>query len=58
LERERARPLTAAPIIAVSAIATGGNDRRRALDAGFTDFVRKPVDPRQLAVTVSAAIGT
>jgi PAS domain S-box-containing protein len=52
----RTRLASSAPIIAVSAIATGGDDRRRALDAGFADFVRKPVDPRQLAVTVSAAI--
>jgi CheY-like chemotaxis protein len=36
------------PAIAVSAIATGPEDRRRALDAGFRDFLRKPVDAMEL----------
>jgi CheY-like chemotaxis protein len=42
------------PVIAVSAIATGDDDRRRALEAGFSDFLRKPVDSRQLALAVAA----
>jgi signal transduction histidine kinase len=37
------------PVIAVSAMATGPEDRQRALAAGFSDFVRKPLELRQLA---------
>ncbi|HYR27371.1 MAG TPA: ATP-binding protein [Thermoanaerobaculia bacterium] len=44
------------PMIAVSAIATGADDRVRALGAGYDEFVRKPVDPRQLAEIVRQAI--
>ncbi|MFP5248184.1 MAG: ATP-binding protein [Thermoanaerobaculia bacterium] len=53
----RLRGLRAVPVVAVSAISTGADDRRRAIDAGFADFVRKPVDSRQLAVAVAAAAG-
>ena len=53
----RLRQTSAVPAIAVSAIATGAEDRTRALDAGFTEFVRKPVDPSDLASTVANAIG-
>ena len=45
-----------APAIAVSAISTGPEDRRRALDAGFADFVRKPVDPQELTQAVLRAL--
>lgn len=41
------------PVVAVSAIGTGPEDRRRALDAGFAEFVRKPVDPDELVATVA-----
>lgn len=44
------------PVIAVSAISSGPEDRRRVLGAGFADFVRKPVEPRQLALAVAGAI--
>ena len=44
------------PAIAVTAISTGPDDRRRALDAGFVDFVRKPVDPRELVTAVLSAV--
>jgi signal transduction histidine kinase/ActR/RegA family two-component response regulator len=44
------------PMIAVSAIARGSSDRQRALSEGFDEFVRKPVDPRNLADTVRTAI--
>ncbi|MBV8516500.1 MAG: response regulator [Acidobacteria bacterium] len=44
------------PVIAVSAIATGDDDRRRALDAGFAEFLRKPVDPQQLAAAVARCL--
>jgi PAS domain S-box-containing protein len=47
---------SAIPLIAVSAIATGPEDRKRALDAGFVEFVRKPVDPGQLALTVAGLL--
>ena len=40
------------PVIAVSAIG-GTDDRTRLLAAGFADFVRKPVEPQQLAATVA-----
>ncbi|HYO77075.1 MAG TPA: response regulator, partial [Thermoanaerobaculia bacterium] len=53
----RVRAISDVPLIAVSAIAGGPNDRARALEAGFADFVRKPVDPAQLATAVAAAIG-
>ncbi|HEV7242438.1 MAG TPA: ATP-binding protein [Thermoanaerobaculia bacterium] len=52
VERTRSR----VPAIAVSAISTGVDDRRRALDAGFADFVRKPVDPRELVTAVLGAV--
>ncbi|MGN6182400.1 MAG: hybrid sensor histidine kinase/response regulator [Thermoanaerobaculia bacterium] len=41
------------PVVAVTAIGTGADDRRRALDAGFVEFVRKPVDPDELVATVA-----
>jgi signal transduction histidine kinase len=40
------------PVIAVSAIG-GMDDRARLLAAGFADFVRKPVEPGELAKTVA-----
>jgi signal transduction histidine kinase len=49
----RLRETRAIPVIAVSAMGTGPNDRRRALDAGFIEFVRKPVDPDELVETVA-----
>jgi CheY-like chemotaxis protein len=53
---ERLRKSSAVPAIAVSAIATGAEDRERALAAGFTEFVRKPVDPTELASIVASAL--
>jgi signal transduction histidine kinase/CheY-like chemotaxis protein/PAS domain-containing protein len=44
------------PVIAVSAISSGPEDRGRVMKAGFADFVRKPVEPRQLALAVAAVI--
>jgi signal transduction histidine kinase/PAS domain-containing protein len=52
----RVRERSDVPVVAVSAIATGAEDRRRALDAGFADFLRKPLEPAQLALAVSAAV--
>ena len=52
----RVRAKSDVPVVAVSAIATSADDRRRALDAGFTEFLRKPLDPAQLALAVSAAV--
>ncbi len=52
----RIREKSSVPMIAVSAIATGVDDRNRALGEGFDDFVRKPVDPRHLAEVVRQAI--
>lgn len=53
----RLRKSSSVPTIAVSAIATGVDDRARAIAAGFTEFVRKPVDPTELAAIVATAIG-
>jgi signal transduction histidine kinase len=47
---------TRTPIVAVSAISTGEDDRRRALEAGFLEFVRKPVDPGELARAVAGVL--
>jgi len=44
------------PVIALSAMA-GGDDRNRALEAGFAEFVRKPVDPDRLSRIVASALG-
>jgi CheY-like chemotaxis protein len=38
-------------------MATGVDDRARAIAAGFTEFVRKPVEPTELASIVANAIG-
>ena len=51
----RIREKSNVPVIAVSAIATGTSDRERVLGAGFTEFVRKPVDPEVLTGLVAAA---
>jgi PAS domain S-box-containing protein len=53
---KKVRSRSDVPMVAVSAIAAGADDRDRALDAGFDDFVRKPVDPRHLADVVRRAI--
>jgi signal transduction histidine kinase/BarA-like signal transduction histidine kinase len=53
----RLRKMSNVPAIAVSAIATGSDDRNRALAAGFDEFVRKPVDPVQLVEIVAHVIG-
>ena len=48
----RLRAHSAVPVIAVSAISTT-EDRARALQAGFADFLRKPVEPQHLAETIA-----
>ena len=52
----RIRAMSNVPLVAVSAIASGPEDRKRALDAGFAEFVRKPVDPGHLALAVSSSL--
>jgi PAS domain S-box-containing protein len=52
----RIRESSEVPLVAVSAMASGPEDRHTALAAGFAEFVRKPVDPGQLAVAVAAAL--
>ncbi|HET7433929.1 MAG TPA: ATP-binding protein [Thermoanaerobaculia bacterium] len=49
----RMRETSQIPIVAVSAIAGDTSDRRRADEAGFSEFLRKPVEPRVLANTVA-----
>ena len=53
----RIREISTVPMIAVSAIGSGTEDREKALRGGFAEFLRKPVDPRQLATTVARVIG-
>ena len=53
----RIRETSATPMIAVSAIGSGTEDREKALRSGFAEFLRKPVDPRQLAAAVARVIG-
>lgn len=53
--RIRKDPLTAStPMIAVTAHALPG-DRQRALDAGCSDYVTKPIDLAELVETVNRA---
>jgi signal transduction histidine kinase/ActR/RegA family two-component response regulator len=52
----RIRATSRVPMIAVSALAAGTNDRQNAIDTGFDEFIRKPVDPRLLAEVVGTAI--
>jgi PAS domain S-box-containing protein len=54
----RIRATSQVPLIAVSALASGTNDRQRALEKGFDDFIRKPVDPRLLAEVVGTVIAS
>ncbi len=43
------------PIVALTANATE-DDRRRCIDAGMTDFLTKPLDPRALHATIIRAV--
>ena len=52
----RIRATSSVPMVAVSALASGTGDRQRAIERGFDDFLRKPVDPGRLAEVVRAAI--
>ncbi|MCB1019136.1 MAG: response regulator, partial [Acidobacteria bacterium] len=54
IRRLRADPLhQRLPVLAVTADATE-DDRRMCLEAGATDFLTKPVDPRQLAGRIAS----
>jgi CheY-like chemotaxis protein len=54
--RERARAAGRAPVPAVAVTAfAGGEDRERALAAGFLDYAAKPVEPATLVETVARA---
>jgi CheY-like chemotaxis protein len=44
------------PLVALTAY-TRGEDRARALEAGFTDHVSKPVETRQLFTSILRAVG-
>ncbi|HEX8170302.1 MAG TPA: ATP-binding protein [Thermoanaerobaculia bacterium] len=52
----RAREVSQAPLIAVSAIGAGLGERDRALAAGFAAFLPKPVDPTELADSVARLV--
>ncbi len=52
----RSDPATQAmPVVALSANATN-DDIRRALDAGFTDYLTKPVDVEQLTMVINSLV--
>jgi CheY-like chemotaxis protein/nitrogen-specific signal transduction histidine kinase len=53
-ERERATGRKPAPAVAVTAFA-GGEDRERALAAGFDDYAAKPIEPAALIDTIARA---
>ena len=44
------------PVIALSGVS-GRDDRAQALKAGFSEFIRKPVDPDRLSRIVSSVVG-
>ena len=50
------RETSQVPVIALTAYARG-EDRERALDAGFEAFISKPVDPAELRSAVSDVLG-
>jgi PAS domain S-box-containing protein len=52
----RIRAQSEIPVIAVSAIGTSADDRRRALEAGFAEFVRKPVVPQEISRAIGDAM--
>lgn len=54
--RSMPRPLGATPIIALTAFGRP-EDRRSALEAGFDAYLKKPVDPAELAATVHRIAG-
>jgi two-component system cell cycle response regulator DivK len=47
------KPLTKTPIIAVTSYAMAG-DRERALGAGATDYIEKPINPETFVRQISA----
>jgi two-component system, cell cycle response regulator DivK len=49
--------LTRTPIIAVTSYAMAG-DRERALGAGATDYIEKPINPETFVQQVSTHLGT
>ena len=54
--RERARAHGRAPLPAVAVTAfAGGEDRERALAAGFQDYAAKPIEPETLVDTIARA---
>jgi signal transduction histidine kinase/DNA-binding NarL/FixJ family response regulator len=53
--RASKRPYAHIPIIALTADALSG-DRERYIAMGMTDYVSKPIDPRQLLAAISSAL--
>ena len=53
-ERARAAGRTPPPAVAVTAFA-GGEDRERALAAGFLEYAAKPIEPATLVETIARA---
>jgi CheY-like chemotaxis protein len=54
-EWERTRRREALPAVALTAFA-GGEDRTRALEAGFQTHVAKPADPAEMVVAIRSLI--
>jgi CheY-like chemotaxis protein len=52
---EQARGLAPVPALAMTALA-GDTDRRRTGEAGFTEYLTKPVDPTQLLKIVAQLV--
>ena len=49
----RFKELFTTPVIAISAGGLDLSDRKRMIEAGFADFIRKPVEPNELARVVA-----
>jgi len=58
LSRVRAdAQLAPTPVVAVTAFAMA-NDRERIIDAGFDDYISKPINPRTFAELIGARVGS
>ncbi len=54
-KREKARGTSRLPVLAMTASAMKG-DREKSIHAGMDDYISKPIDPRELAEKIEAAL--